>query len=76
LSAYRVEQRRVSHRGREWHFVSYEGIVEKKTGVEHPPMWYLMASGKRWEVMEQVRGQDAVELDRMFVKWLDRTIFA
>jgi len=37
-------------------------------------MWYLMASGKRWQVMEQRQGQDAIELDRELAVWLDRNI--
>lgn len=75
MSSYRVEQRRVVHRGKEWHFVSYEGEIVKQTKAQLAPMWYLISSGKRWQVMEQVQGQDAIELDRQLVDWLDRTIF-
>lgn len=74
MSSYRVEQRRVAHRGKEWHFVSYEAPIEKLTKSQGPPMWYLMASGKRWQVMEQRQGQDAIELDRELAVWLDRNI--
>lgn len=76
MSQYVVEQRRVEHRGRNFHFVSYEGIVDKATKSQGPAMWYLMSSGKRWQVIEQTRGQDVEELDKIFMKWLDRHIFA
>ena len=75
MSSYRVEQRRVLHKGQEFHFVSYEGAIDKASSEQGPPMWYLMKSGKRWQVMEQVRSQDAIELDRQLVRWLDRHIF-
>jgi len=38
-------------------------------------MWFLMSAGKRWQVMEQTRGQPAEELDVMLVNWLDKHIF-
>jgi hypothetical protein len=76
MSTYVVEQRRVAHRGRDFHFVSYEAPVDKATKSQGPPMWYLMSAGKRWQVMEQMRGQPAAELDGLFVAWLDRHVFA
>lgn len=75
MSGYVIEQRRVAHKGRDFHFVSYEGEVDKANKTQGPSMWYLMASGKRWQVMEQVRGQDAVEIDGKLVQWLDKHIF-
>lgn len=69
-----MEQRRVIHKGRDFHFVSYEGAVDKATKSQGPAMWYLMSSGKRWQVMEQQRGQDVAELDGMLVKWLEKNI--
>ena len=75
MSQYVVEQRRVAHRGRDFHFVSYEGILDKASKTQGPPKWYLMSSGKRWEVCEQVDGQPAEELDAQLLKWIDTHIF-
>ena len=75
MSQYVCEQRRVAHKGRDFHFVSYEGDVDKATKTQGPAMWFLMSSGKRWAVCEQVRGQASEELDAQLVKWLDRHIF-
>jgi hypothetical protein len=75
MSTYVVEQRRVAHKGRDFHFVSYEGHVDKASKSQGPPMWFLMSAGKRWQVMEQTRGQPAEELDVMLVNWLDKHIF-
>ena len=72
---YVNEQRRVLHKGRQFHFVSYEGALDKATKTQAPSMWYLMASGKRWAVCEQVRGQAADELDANLAHWLDHHIF-
>ena len=75
MSQYVVEQRRVAHKGRDFHFVSYEGFLDKSTKSQGPPKWFLMSAGKRWEVMEQVRGQAADEVDGQLVQWLDRHVF-
>ena len=75
MSSYVIEQRRVAHKGRDFHFVSYEGEVNKASKSQGPPMWYLMSSGKRWQVMEQVRGQAVEEIDVMLARWLDKHIF-
>ena len=58
MSSYKVEQRRLSFRGRDFHFVSYEGrpANERRGEEASPPMWYLMGPAKRWPVMPQVAG--------------------
>jgi hypothetical protein len=78
MSSYRVEQRRVSVRGRGFHFVSYEGTPANpaKQIAATAPMWFLMSAGKRWLVMPHQIGQDPLELDRLFTEWLDRNVFA
>ncbi len=78
MSGYRVEQHRLNHRGRTFHFVSYEGSPANPT-KQLPatlPTWYLMSAGKRWEVMPQQSGQDVAERDRLFAEWLDANVFA
>jgi hypothetical protein len=74
VSAYKVEQRRVHNRGRDFHFVSYDGHpANQRRGEEAaPPMWYLMGPGRRWPVMPHVAGQAEEEIERALVGWLDR----
>jgi hypothetical protein len=77
MSRLLVEQHRVHHRGREFHFVSYEGIpVNRKRGQEATePAWWLMGSGTRWEVMPFQPGREEAELDNAFRAWLDANAF-
>jgi hypothetical protein len=78
MSAYRNEQRWLTHRGQRFHFVSYEGKPAnvKRLELATEPAWFLMASGKRWEVMPYVQGQDETELDSQLAAWLDEHVFA
>jgi len=77
VSSYRSEQRRLTHRGREFHFVSYEGrpANERRGETALPPMWYLMSEGKRSPVMSQIAGQELAALDRALIAWLDEHVF-
>ncbi len=72
MSSYKVEQHRVSHHGRDFHFVSYDGQPGNTRRGEPatPPMWYLMVAGKRWPVMPQVIGQAHAEVERELIAWL------
>jgi len=77
-SRYQVEQRHISHRGRKFHFVSYEGRPAN-TARNEPATeaaWYLVNAGHRWEVMPQQRDQELDELDRQLTEWLDQHVFA
>jgi hypothetical protein len=76
MSTYKVEQRRLVHRGREFHFVSYEARIanERRGEAAIPPMWYLMNAGKRRPVMEQVVGQEPGEIDRELLRWIEEHI--
>lgn len=73
-----VEQHRLTHRGRAFHFVSYEGqpANPKRNQDAIEPAWFLMLAGKRWEVMPHVPGQDESELTQRFTEWLDEHAFA
>jgi len=64
MSGYITEQHRLVHRGRSFHFVSYEGhpADAKHEQSEMPPTWYLMLAGKRWLVSPQVGGTEPGEL--------------
>jgi hypothetical protein len=72
VSSYKIEQRRVSYRGRDFHFVSYDGqpANTRRGQAAVPPMWYLMGPGKRWPVMEQTVGQTDEEVERGLLSWL------
>lgn len=78
VSAYKTQQHRLEHRGRTFHFVSYEAQVanEKHQQVAMPPTWYLMLDGKRWPVAEQAgEPPETAELERQFGVWLDEHVF-
>lgn len=77
MSSYKPEQRRLTHRGRQFHFVSYEGQAAN-TARQVPatePTWFMMSSGKRWAVMPHQPGQEGDELDRLLTQWLETHVF-
>jgi len=73
MSAYKTQQHRFVHRGRTFHFVSYEGHAAdaKRQTDATPPTWYVMLGGKRWAVTEQVGETELPDLERQFGAWLD-----
>jgi len=77
MSAFKVQQRHLVHRGRAFHFVSYEGKPAEpaKQVVATPPTWCLIASGKRWEVMPFDPAVTPEQCDVQFMRWLDRNVF-
>ncbi len=77
MSRHTVLQHRLVHRGREFHFVSYEGHPANPTRGEEamPPTWFLMSSGKRWNVMPALDDQPENERDRKLAQWLDKNVF-
>lgn len=78
MSSFKSEQRRLTHRGREFHFVSYEGRLanERKGEDALPPMWFLMSEGRRTAVMAHTLGQEVTMLDKTLLTWLDQHVFA
>jgi hypothetical protein len=76
--SYKTQQHHLVHRGRSFHFVSYEGCPAdpKRHQPETPPSWYLMLAGKRWMVSPQVGETAPAELDRQFGEWLDAHVFS
>jgi hypothetical protein len=76
LGGYKVEQRRLLYRGQEYHFVSYEGRKENAARKLEAiaDAWFLMSSGRRWEVMPHQVGEDATDVDRRLVAWLSHTL--
>jgi hypothetical protein len=77
MSSYKTGQRRVVHRGREFHFVSYEGTPANPRNQKPATQaaWYLMCAGKRWEVIAQVGDQSDSALELALHTWLDANIF-
>lgn len=77
MSRSLVQQRRLRYRGRDFHFVSYDGLPAnaKQGRPATEPAWWLMGSGTRWEVMPFDPERDAEELDRAFTAWLDAHVF-
>lgn len=65
------------HRGRQFHFVSYDATpANERRGEEAvPAMWYLMNEGKRHQAILLRKEQDPEELDRELIDWLGREIF-
>lgn len=77
VTRHAVEQRRLVYHGREFHFVSYDGLPAnvKRAQLATDPAWWLMSTGTRWEVMPFHPGQAQQELDRRFTEWLDANVF-
>ena len=77
MSSYKTDQHRIVHRGRSFHFVSYEAHgANPRTGeLAMPATWFLMCSGKRLPAITQVPDQDAEAVVAALIHWLDRNVF-
>jgi hypothetical protein len=77
MSSYKNEQHRVAYRGRDFHFVSYEGqpADDRHGRPAVPPMWYLMQAGKRWPVMRQHPGEPTEAVQSALRDWLEANAF-
>ena len=77
MSSYKTNQYHVVHRGRRFHFVSYEARqANLRTGeTAMPASWFLMCAGKRWPVVAQVQDQSPELLLAALTRWLDDTVF-
>jgi len=77
MSSYKVEQRRLLHRDRQFHFVSYQGqpADARRGEPATPDMWFLINDGKRHAVIPQIHGQDDAELDKALLAWIDEHIY-
>lgn len=78
MAAYKTVQRYVTHRGREFHFVSYEGAPADthKERAAVPPTWFLLNAGKRWAAMPQIADETEEAVDQRLVAWLDQNVFS
>jgi len=77
MSSFKPQQHRLSLRGRQFHFVSYEGQPGNAARLQSAtdPAWFMMSCGKRWAVMPYQAGQNGAELDRLFTEWLETHVF-
>ena len=78
MSGFKMEQKRLVYRGREFHFASYEAQLANpvKALPAVPAAWFLMQSGKRWMVMPLVHDQAPDAVDRGLIQWLDAHVLA
>ena len=77
MSRLAVHQHRVIHRGRTFHFVAYQATPADaaRDRAAVPATWFLMASGKRWEVMPEIAEQQEADREGEFMRWLDENVF-
>jgi hypothetical protein len=77
MATYKTDQYHVVHRGRTFHFVSYEARqANLRTGeAAMPAGWYLMSAGKRWAVVEQIEDQTPEKIVAALTRWLDEKVF-
>lgn len=75
---FKNEQRRLDHRGRIYHFISYEAREANATKKQdaQPASWYLVSSGNRWPAVPLVPEQPQADLDAALAAWLDATVLA
>lgn len=78
MSGYKTDQHHIVHRGRRFHFVSYEACqANPRTGqVAMPATWFLMSAGKRWPVAAQIPDQNPEAVVTALTRWLDQNVFA
>jgi hypothetical protein len=76
LGTYKVQQRQIVHRGRVFHFVSYENPRTQAVPDElsSSATWFLMSAGTRWGVRPQIAGEEPEDTDRRLVEWLEERI--
>ena len=77
MSSFKLEQRRLTLRGREFHFVSYEGQPENvaRRQPATAPTWFLMCAGKRWPAIPHQPEMAADDVDRHLAAWVEQHVF-
>jgi hypothetical protein len=77
MSSYKTDQHHLVHRGRAFHFVSYEARqANPRTGeAAMPATWFLMSAGKRWPVVAALPDEDPGKLIAALTRWLDHNVF-
>jgi len=77
MSLYKPQQRHVTVRDREFHFVSYEAhpADPRRDAEAEPEMWYLMRAGRRWAVMPRDPDQAPEKTDDLLRAWAEANAF-
>lgn len=73
MSAFKPQQRHLTIRGRDYHFVSYEGhpADARKQLTSAPSMWFLMVEGRRFPVFPCEPSQPLLEVDAALSVWVE-----
>ena len=77
MGGFKNEQRRLTHRGKVFHFVSYEaqdGNAAKNLPAM-PATWYLLSAGHRWPAIPLQEGHPEAETDAALAEWLESQVF-
>lgn len=77
MPLYKPQQRRITVRNRDLHFVSYEAhpADPRRDTEAEPEMWYLMRAGRRWAVMPRDPQLPAEETDEVLRAWAEEHAF-
>lgn len=77
MSSFKMEQKRLMYRGREFHFASYEAQVANpsKAVPAMPAAWFLMQGGKRWMAIPLLQDQAPEAVDKGLIAWLESHVF-
>ncbi len=77
MSLYKPQQRHITVRDRDLHFVSYEAhpADPRRDAEAEPEMWYLMRAGRRWAVMPRKPDELPEETDELLRVWAEENAF-
>jgi hypothetical protein len=76
LSTFKSQQRHLTIRGRDFHFVSYEGVpANVRRGEEaQPSMWYLMVAGRRKAAFICAPEHTPEVIDGLLSRWVEENV--
>jgi hypothetical protein len=77
MGGFKHEQRHLAHRGRTFHFISYEA-QDANSARQQPAMpdtWYLVSSGRRWPAIPRHAEHADSEVDALLTAWLEACVF-
>ena len=78
VSAFKPQQRHLTIRDHEFHFVAYEAREANKHRGEEasPAMWYLMREGRRWPAIPLDTTQPSASVDASLLQWAEAQAIA
>ena len=78
MSAFKPQQRHLTIRDREFHFVAYEAREANKHRGEEasPAMWYLMRDGRRWPAIPWDANMPSDGVDASLIRWAEAEAMA